>query len=71
MVSDIQMDGMDGRDTVPLARARYPDDDFPILVMTSMTALEEREWVRALANTNSSKSRSARASWSRAWRPFR
>lgn len=51
LISDIQMDGMDGRTLCPLARATYPDHPFLILVMTSMTALDERAWARALANT--------------------
>jgi CheY-like chemotaxis protein len=50
MVSDIQMDGMDGRALCHEVRARYPDDPFLILVMTSMTAVDERAWVRALPN---------------------
>jgi len=50
MVSDIQMAGMDGRELCRTARARYPDETFPIFVMTSMTASQEREWVRELAN---------------------
>ena len=50
MVSDIQMAGMDGRELCRTARARYPDERFPIFVMTSMTASQEREWVRELAN---------------------
>jgi CheY-like chemotaxis protein len=50
MVSDIQMDGMNGRELCQTVRARYPDEAFPILVMTSMTAAEERDWVRKLAN---------------------
>jgi CheY-like chemotaxis protein len=51
LISDIQMDGMDGRTLCPLARKTYPDHDFLILVMTSMTALEERHWARELPNT--------------------
>jgi CheY-like chemotaxis protein len=50
MVSDIQMAGMDGRELCRTARQRYPDETFPIFVMTSMTASQEREWVRELAN---------------------
>lgn len=50
MVSDIQMDGMNGRDLCRTVRERYPDETFPILVMTSMTASSEREWVRNLAH---------------------
>lgn len=51
LISDIQMNGMDGRTFCPLARSTYPDHDFLILVMTSMTAMEERSWARALSNT--------------------
>lgn len=50
MVSDIQMDGMDGRQLCRTVRERYPDETFLILVMTSMTAASEREWVRELPN---------------------
>ena len=50
MVSDIQMAGMNGRDLCRTARERYPDEPFLILVMTSMTAAEERTWVRSLPN---------------------
>jgi len=50
MVSDIQMDGMNGRELCHAARERYPDEPFLILVMTSMTASGEREWVRKLKN---------------------
>jgi len=48
MISDIQMAGMDGRELCRTARTRYPDEHFPIFVMTSMTASEERAWVREL-----------------------
>lgn len=51
LISDIQMDGMDGRTLCPLARATYPDHPFLILVMTSMTALDERTWARAVPDT--------------------
>ena len=50
MISDIQMDGMNGRDLCRTVRERYPDESFPIFVMTSMTASAEREWVRNLAH---------------------
>lgn len=50
MVSDIQMAGMDGRELCRTVRTRYADEPFLILVMTSMTASDEREWVRQLAN---------------------
>jgi len=50
MVSDIQMAGMDGRTLCRTTRERYPDEDFLILVMTSMTAASERGWVQELNN---------------------
>lgn len=50
MVSDIQMAGMGGRELCHTVRARYPDEPFLILVMTSMTASDERDWVRQLDN---------------------
>jgi CheY-like chemotaxis protein len=49
LVTDIQMDGMNGRDLCRETRARYPDQPFLILVMTSMTASAERAWVKELA----------------------
>ncbi|TWI69748.1 two-component system OmpR family response regulator [Pseudoduganella lurida] len=51
LISDIQMDGMTGRELCPAARRTYPDHPFLILVMTSMTALDERNWARELPNT--------------------
>ena len=51
LLSDIQMAGMDGRELCRIARQRYPERQFLILVMTSMTAIEERGWARDLANT--------------------
>jgi DNA-binding response OmpR family regulator len=51
LISDIQMAGMDGRELCRSARARYGEESLLILVMTSMTALEERSWARNLANT--------------------
>ncbi len=50
LISDIQMAGMNGRDLCRAVRERWPGEHFPILVMTSMTAADERTWVRSLAN---------------------
>ncbi|HUW38530.1 MAG TPA: response regulator [Rhodocyclaceae bacterium] len=50
LISDIQMDGMDGRTLCRTARRRYPLRSFLILVMTSMTAMDERDWVRELSD---------------------
>lgn len=52
LISDIQMAGMDGRELCRTARARYPERSFLILVMTSMTAMEERAWARELPHTD-------------------
>lgn len=51
LITDIKMEGMSGRTLCPLAREMYPDHPFLILVMTSMTASEERAWVQLLQNT--------------------
>jgi CheY-like chemotaxis protein len=48
LVSDIQMPRMDGRALVQAVCAEMPERRFPIFVMTSMTAREERDWVRQL-----------------------
>ena len=50
LISDIQMEGMDGRELCRTARQRYPQRVFLILVMTSMTGMDERSWVRELPN---------------------
>jgi CheY-like chemotaxis protein len=50
MITDIQMAGMNGRELCRKVREHYPDEPFLILVMTSMTAAEERSWVRELDN---------------------
>ncbi|QBE66331.1 response regulator [Pseudoduganella lutea] len=50
LITDINMNGMDGRTLCPLARKMYPDSSFLILIMTSLTALDERSWVRQVSN---------------------
>jgi DNA-binding response OmpR family regulator len=50
MITDIQMQGMNGRDLCRAVRERYAPEPFLVLVMTSMTGAEERSWVRELAN---------------------
>jgi CheY-like chemotaxis protein len=50
VVTDLQMPQGGGRVLCETARCRYPANAFLILVMTSMTALEEREWVAQLEN---------------------
>lgn len=48
LISDIKMPDMDGRELIHSIGQALPDRRFPIFVMTSLTAREEREWVRAL-----------------------
>lgn len=49
LVSDIQMAGMDGRALCRAVRERYPDEPFPIIVMSSLPSIEERAWASHLA----------------------
>jgi CheY-like chemotaxis protein len=45
LVTDIQMPRMDGRELVRTVHQEWPERNFDIYVMTSMTEREEREWV--------------------------
>lgn len=45
MVTDIQMPRLDGRELMKMLHELMPERRFPVMVMTSMTAREEREWV--------------------------
>lgn len=48
LITDINMPGMDGRELCRRVCAAHPQRPFAIFVMTSMTAHEERDWVREL-----------------------
>lgn len=48
MVTDIQMPRLSGRELMKMLHELMPQRRFPVLVMTSMTAREERDWVREL-----------------------
>lgn len=48
LITDIQMPRMDGRALVRAIQQQLPERAFEIFVMTSMTAREEREWVREI-----------------------
>ncbi len=50
LVSDINMPRMTGREMVKALHEALPARSFPILVMTSLTAREERDWVQAIPN---------------------
>lgn len=49
MVTDIQMPRLSGREMMKMLHELVPERGFPVIVMTSMTAREEREWVREMA----------------------
>lgn len=48
MITDIQMPGMGGEELCRELHASLPHRPFPILVMTSMTARDQRDWARDL-----------------------
>ena len=48
MVTDIQMPRLNGRELMKMLHELMPERRFPVMVMTSMTAREEREWVREI-----------------------
>jgi CheY-like chemotaxis protein len=52
LITDVQMPKAGGRVLCQTVRAQYPASDFLIIVMTSMTAIEERDWVLALKTVN-------------------
>ncbi len=52
LVSDIRMPRMDGRELVQAIHRQMPDRRFPILVMSSLTGREERDWVQAIGNVD-------------------
>lgn len=52
LITDIQMPGMGGKELCLAIHAEFPQRDFPILVMTSMTARENREWAAEIPNTD-------------------
>jgi len=51
LITDIQMPGMTGRELCDRIEAQMPERRFLILVMTSMAARENREWVSRMQNT--------------------
>lgn len=46
LITDINMPRLSGRDLCLQLRERYPDRDLLIVVMTSMTERQEKEWIR-------------------------
>ena len=52
LVTDIEMPRMDGRELCQTIAQRYPQRAFPIFVVTSLTAIEHRQWSQQISNLN-------------------
>ncbi|MFA5913335.1 MAG: response regulator [Burkholderiales bacterium] len=52
LITDISMPGMNGEQLCRAIHAEFPQRRFPILVMTSMTGCENREWASRIPNTD-------------------
>jgi DNA-binding response OmpR family regulator len=52
LVTDINMPRMSGRELVKALHEARPERTFPVFVMTSLTAREERAWVKAIPNVD-------------------
>ncbi len=50
LVSDIEMPVMTGEELCKQINEEFPDRDFPIFVVTSLTDLAHRDWARRIAN---------------------
>ena len=50
LVTDIDMPRMSGKDLCLAIEKQYPDRAFPIVVLTSRTELEHRDWTRGIDN---------------------
>ncbi len=51
LIADIQMPRIDGKELCQRIEEKMPDRQFLILVITSRTEVEHREWSRELKNT--------------------
>ncbi len=51
LITDINMPRMNGEELCKNIETHYPDREFPILVLTSKTEIEHREWTRKMKNT--------------------
>lgn len=50
MVTDIDMPRMSGKELCKAIEEQFPDRTFPIVVLTSRTEMEHRDWTRAIDN---------------------
>ncbi|MDH3373487.1 MAG: response regulator [Gammaproteobacteria bacterium] len=50
LVTDIDMPRMSGKELCLAIEKQFPDRSFPIVVLTSRTELEHREWTSAIKN---------------------
>lgn len=50
LVTDIDMPRMNGKELCLAIERQFPDRTFPIVVLTSRTELEHRDWTRSIDN---------------------
>ena len=50
LVTDIDMPRMSGKELCLAIESDFPDRTFPIVVLTSRTEMEHREWTREIGN---------------------
>lgn len=50
LVTDIDMPRMNGKELCLAIEKQFPDREFPIVVLTSRTELEHRDWTRSIDN---------------------
>lgn len=50
LITDIDMPRMSGKELCLAIQEQFPDRDFPIVVLTSRTEMEHRDWTRAIDN---------------------
>jgi CheY-like chemotaxis protein len=50
LVTDIDMPRMSGKDLCLAIEEQFPERGFPIVVLTSRTEMEHRDWTRAIDN---------------------